>query len=102
MPDPPHSPRRSAVSRRAFVGGVTLGAAAAVPSAGAGPEGPDPSAAPVPPIDSGAPFATGGVVPRLGVSAGLKGPRSESGIGAVMPWGGRLWFVSYTAHTART
>lgn len=43
-----------------------------------------------------------GVLPRLSVSASLKGPRSESGIGALMPWGDRLWFVTYTAHTAST
>lgn len=43
-----------------------------------------------------------GVVPRLGVSAGLKGPRTESGIGALMPWGGRLWFVTYVAHKSKT
>lgn len=43
-----------------------------------------------------------GVLPRLGVSAGLKGPRSESGIGALMPWGNRLWFITYTAHTSTT
>ncbi|MGQ9651571.1 MAG: hypothetical protein ACUVXJ_15800, partial [Phycisphaerae bacterium] len=41
-----------------------------------------------------------GVIPRLGVSAGLKGPRSESGIGALMPWAGRLWFITYTSHTS--
>lgn len=51
----------------------------------------------VPPL-----FATSGVVSRLSVQAGLRGPRSESGIGALMPWGGRLWFVSYTAHKAKT
>ena len=43
-----------------------------------------------------------GVLPRLGVSADLKGPRSECGIGALMPWGGRLWFVTYTSHTSTT
>jgi len=46
--------------------------------------------------------AVGGVLPQLAVSASLKGPRSECGIGALMPWGGRLWFVTYTSHTAST
>ncbi len=47
-------------------------------------------------------LAISGVLPRLNVSAGLRGPRSESGIGALMPWAGRLWFVTYTAHKADT
>jgi hypothetical protein len=46
--------------------------------------------------------AISGVLPRLGGSANLKGTRSESGIGALMPWAGRLWFVTYVAHTAST
>lgn len=52
--------------------------------------------------EAGCPLVISGVLPRLGVSAGLKGPRSESGIGAVMPWAGRLWFVTYTSHTSTT
>ncbi len=43
-----------------------------------------------------------GVLPGTAVSASLSGPRSESGIGALMPWGGRLWLVTYTAHKADT
>lgn len=41
-----------------------------------------------------------GIIPRLAVSAGLEGPRSECGIGALVPWAGRLWFVTYVAHKA--
>lgn len=50
---------------------------------------------PEPPTTS---LSFSGVLPRLAVSAELHGPRSESGIGALMPWGGRLWFVTYVSH----
>lgn len=40
-----------------------------------------------------------GVVPRLAVKAEHI-PRSETGIGALMPWADRLWFVTYVAHKA--
>ncbi|HPD29406.1 MAG TPA: hypothetical protein PLL20_05385 [Phycisphaerae bacterium] len=53
-------------------------------------------------MESDCPLVISGVIPRLGVSAGLNGPRSESGIGALMPWADRLWFVTYTAHTSTT
>ena len=39
-----------------------------------------------------------GVVPEFAVSADIDSVRSESGIGALMPWAGRLWFISYTAN----
>ncbi|WP_327640610.1 hypothetical protein OHB24_20140 [Kribbella sp. NBC_00482] len=42
-----------------------------------------------------------GVVPRLAVKADHT-PRSETGIGALMPWADRLWFVTYVAHKAPT
>lgn len=29
-------------------------------------------------------------------------PRTEAGVGALMPWAGRLWAVTYVAHTATT
>ena len=52
--------------------------------------------------DSGGPFTVGGVVPSLAVTAdtapevpaGLP-RRSESGVGALMPWADRLYMVSY-------
>lgn len=50
----------------------------------------------------GQPGQISGILPRLGVRAGLKGPRSESGIGALMPWRDRLWLVTYVAHTSAT
>ncbi|MFC7619401.1 hypothetical protein [Microlunatus sp. GCM10028923] len=43
------------------------------------------------------PFAISGVVPAIAVKAD-HGHRSETGIGALMPWAGRLWFVTYVAH----
>jgi hypothetical protein len=43
-----------------------------------------------------------GVLPRLGVKADHLPSRSETGIGAIMPWANRLWFVTYVAHKART
>lgn len=39
-----------------------------------------------------------GVLPHLTVHAGQVGRRTESGIGALMPWAGKLWMVSYVAH----
>ena len=45
-------------------------------------------------------FNIGGVIPQLAVKAGIKTVRSETGIGALMPWAGRLWFITYVAHTA--
>ncbi len=94
------------VTRRTFLGGSpALGAAAAnAADPAAEPTGPDaaPPAAESSSPQACPPFVTSGVVPRLGVSAGLKGPRSEAGIGALMPWGGRLWFITYTSHTHTT
>ena len=43
-----------------------------------------------------------GVYPRIGVKAGHLPKRSETGIGALMPWADRLWFVTYVAHKAGT
>ncbi|SDC96466.1 hypothetical protein SAMN02799630_01873 [Paenibacillus sp. UNCCL117] len=43
-----------------------------------------------------------GVLPHLTASAGIDGARSETGIGAVMPWANRLWFITYVAHKAGT
>jgi hypothetical protein len=44
-----------------------------------------------------APFQSSGVYPHL---AALSDSYSESGIGAVVPWADRLWYVSYVAHKA--
>lgn len=42
----------------------------------------------------------GGVLPHLTAFAGIEAPRTETGIGAVMPWANRLWFITYLAHTS--
>ncbi|MCM3746317.1 hypothetical protein M3223_03010 [Paenibacillus pasadenensis] len=52
--------------------------------------------------DSAAPLAISGVMPHLSVSATIDGPKSETGIGALMPWANRLWFITYVAHTDGT
>ena len=39
-----------------------------------------------------------GVFPHLAVKAGHHPKRTETGIGALMPWANRLWFVTYVAH----
>ncbi|GBF74346.1 hypothetical protein [Paenibacillus sp. 598K] len=44
----------------------------------------------------------GGVYPHLTAVAGIDGARSETGIGAVMPWANRLWYISYVAHSVGT
>jgi len=39
----------------------------------------------------------GGVFPQLAIVSGHI-PRTEAGIGALIPWAGRLWAVGYVAH----
>jgi hypothetical protein len=39
-----------------------------------------------------------GVFPHLGLKAGHRPARSETGIGALMPWADRLWLVTYVCH----
>ncbi len=53
---------------------------------------PDPAPA------AAAPLAVSGVIPALTVMAKGLGSDSESGIGALIPWGDRLWAVGYVAH----
>ncbi len=43
-----------------------------------------------------------GVFPHLAVKAEHLPRRSETGIGALMPWADRLWFVTYVAHKSGT
>lgn len=43
-------------------------------------------------------FNISGVLPHLAVRADHFPARSETGIGALMPWADRLWFVTYVAH----
>lgn len=65
----------------------------AVPLSAPGEEAP---AAPLPPFAYGT-ACFSGVYPHL---ASLSDSYSEAGIGAVVPWAGRLWYVSYVAHIA--
>ncbi|HHW09591.1 MAG TPA: hypothetical protein GXX29_06425 [Firmicutes bacterium] len=46
------------------------------------------------------PINISGVLPHLAVKAQHFPRRSESGIGALMPWANRLWFVTYVSHKA--
>jgi len=48
------------------------------------------------------PFQIGGVIPHLTLKAELGPPRTECGVGALMPWAGRLWALSYVSHKAGT
>ncbi len=52
--------------------------------------------------DRPAPINVGGTFPHLAVKASHLPARSETGIGALMPWADRLWFVTYVAHKAAT
>src|SRR6185369_16913532 len=49
--------------------------------------------------DPGKPINIGGVFPDIAVVAGHNN-RSEAGVGALLPWADRLWFVSYVAHAS--
>lgn len=49
-----------------------------------------------------APVNISGVIPTLAVKADHHPRRSETGIGALMPWADRLWFVTYVAHKSGT
>ncbi|MEK7405833.1 MAG: hypothetical protein AAB225_12055 [Acidobacteriota bacterium] len=41
-------------------------------------------------------------LPNVGVKADSGPPRSESGVGALMPWADALWAVTYNSHTYKT
>lgn len=47
------------------------------------------------------PMNISGVIPHLTPKAEHV-PRSESGIGALMPWANRLWFITYVSHKRET
>ena len=46
------------------------------------------------------PPSFGGVLPHLALSCELGPPRSECGVGALMPFAGRLWAITYVSHKA--
>jgi hypothetical protein len=50
---------------------------------------------------TGTKINVGGVFPDLAMVAGHS-PRTEAGIGAMVPWANRLWLVTYVAHMKRT
>ena len=77
----------------AFLGALFATAAAAAQDA-AGPQA-------MPAGAAHAPVQVSGVFPHLAMVADHT-PRTEAGIGALMPWAGRLWAVTYVAHTAAT
>jgi len=39
-----------------------------------------------------------GIFPNLAVKAKHFSARTETGIGALMPWADKLWFITYVAH----
>jgi hypothetical protein len=41
-------------------------------------------------------------LPNIGFKADVGPPRSETGVGALMPWADALWAVTYNSHTERT
>ncbi|MBI1335595.1 MAG: hypothetical protein GC164_01380 [Phycisphaera sp.] len=43
-----------------------------------------------------------GVVPHLAQVADLGPPRSEIGVGCLMPWAGKLYVLNYASHRAKT
>lgn len=45
------------------------------------------------------PLQFGGVVPSLAQVADLGPPRSELGVGCLMPWQGKLYVQNYVSHT---
>lgn len=47
-------------------------------------------------------MSIGGVISSLAVKADPTPARSECGIGALMTWADRLWFVTYVSHTRTT
>ena len=57
------------------------------------------------PVSAGAqenqPVNISGVIPSLAMTADHL-PRTEAGIGALMPWANRLWAVTYVAHLTPT
>jgi hypothetical protein len=54
-------------------------------------------------IESGGlPSSVSGIFPSLTMSGTLGPPRSECGIGALMPWNGKLYAVTYVSHRGRS
>ncbi|MDQ8194776.1 hypothetical protein QEH59_10090 [Coraliomargarita sp. SDUM461004] len=48
------------------------------------------------------PFSVSGVIPSLAQVADFGPPRSEIGIGCLMPWMGKLYVLNYSSHCSRS
>jgi len=48
------------------------------------------------------PLNVSGVFPHLCLKAGLGPPRTECGVGALMPWADRLWAVTYVSSKSKS
>lgn len=48
------------------------------------------------------PLIVSGVIPSLCLKAELGPPRTECGVGALMPWADRLWAVSYVSSSGKS
>ena len=44
------------------------------------------------------PLNVSGIFPSLALVSDLGPPRSECGVGGLMPWAGRLWVITYVSH----
>ena len=49
-------------------------------------------------MNASLPPSISGVVPAYAQSADLGPPRSECGVGCLMPWNGRLYVLNYVSH----
>ncbi len=54
------------------------------------------------PESSPLPASASGVIPAFAQIADFGHPRSECGVGALMPWQGRLYICNYVSHTSKT
>lgn len=53
-------------------------------------------------VPSSTPFQVSGVVPSLAQVGDFGPPRTEIGVGALMPWNGKLYVQNYNSHKARS
>jgi len=47
-------------------------------------------------------FSFSGVVPSLAQVSDLGPPRSECGVGCLMPWAGKLYVLNYNSHKEKS
>jgi len=53
-------------------------------------------------MNPGLPRSVSGVIPDYAQIADLGPPRSECGVGCLMPWNGRLYILNYVSHRRKT